>query len=72
LLPANAWKDAYEILSQAIDSDRAIIEIERLIAAKGAKFVHEKTDDDLLEVEETLPTRFGADAIVNTTAAEHP
>jgi D-amino-acid oxidase len=67
LLPENKWKDAYEILSPVVDSDRAIIEIERLITAKGAKLVREKVNDDLLDLEETLLARFKADAIVNAT-----
>jgi D-amino-acid oxidase len=67
LLPSKKWKDAYQILSPVIDSDRAIIEIERLIVTKGAKLVQERVNEDLLDVEETLLFRFKADAIVNAT-----
>ncbi|KAG6357623.1 hypothetical protein INS49_013500 [Diaporthe citri] len=39
----------------------------QLVAAKGAIFVTEEIQDDMLLIEDSLRARFGADAIVNCT-----
>lgn len=57
--------DAYEILSPQIDTDVAMEWLMQLVAAKGATFVTEEIQEDLLLIEDSLRARFGADAIVN-------
>ena len=54
-------------ISPVVDTDRALIAIEKLVGAKGAEFVHEKIEGDLLDLETDLRKRFNADAIVNAT-----
>jgi D-amino-acid oxidase len=60
-------KDAYEIDAPVIDTDRSSIWLMDLIKAKGAKFVTEAIQGDLLVQEWSLCSKFGADAIVNAT-----
>ncbi|KAF8186526.1 nucleotide-binding domain-containing protein [Mycena galopus ATCC 62051] len=71
--PSYGAVDAYEVLSPVIDTDRAMEWLTQLVASKGAKYVTETIEGDLLLVEDTLRARFTADAIVNCTGlgAEH-
>ncbi|KAF7303985.1 FAD-dependent oxidoreductase [Mycena indigotica] len=59
--------DAYEVLSPIIDTDQAMLWLTSLVLGKGASTVTENIADDLLDLEEGLLERFGADAIVNAT-----
>ncbi|KAK3996162.1 hypothetical protein QBC44DRAFT_232339 [Cladorrhinum sp. PSN332] len=59
--------DAYELLAPIIDTDRAMSWLMRFVAAKGATLVPEAVCGDLLDCEDELRIRFGADVIVNTT-----
>jgi D-amino-acid oxidase len=61
------WQDAYEHLSPVVDTDRALIAIEKLVKVKGANFVQERIDGDLIDLESELRARFNAGAIVNAT-----
>lgn len=65
--PQHGIVDAYEILSPQIDTDVAMEWLMQLVAAKGATFVTEEIQEDLLLVEDSLRARFCADAIVNCT-----
>lgn len=62
-----AVADAYEIQSPIIDTDVAMTWLMGLVKGKGAKFITETIDSDLLIVEKDLLARFSADAIVNCT-----
>ncbi|KAL1712771.1 FAD dependent oxidoreductase-domain-containing protein [Schizophyllum commune] len=66
-LDKERWLDAYEILSPLIDTDKALVTIQKLVEAKGAKLVTETVTKDLLEVEGDLLARYSADAIVNAS-----
>lgn len=59
--------DAYELLSPIIDTDQAMMWLMSLVHGKGATTITETITGDLLDQEETLRARFGADAIVNAT-----
>lgn len=65
--PRHGIVDAYEILSPQIDTDVAMEWLMQLVAAKGATFVTEEIQEDLLLIEDSLRARFSADAIVNCT-----
>lgn len=65
--PLHGIVDAYEILSPAIDTDVAMQWLMQLVAAKGATFVTEEIQEDLLLIEDSLRARFSAHAIVNCT-----
>lgn len=65
--PRHGIVDAYEILAPAIDTDIAMEWLMQLVAAKGASFVAEEVQEDLLLIEDSLRSRFSADAIVNCT-----
>lgn len=65
--PQHGVVDAYEILSPQIDTDVAMAWLMELVAAKGAAFVTEEIQEDLLQIEDSLRDRFCADAIVNCT-----
>lgn len=67
LEPLDRWQDAYEHLAPVIDTDHALIAIEKLVKAKGAEFVQERIDGDLISLESELRARFNAAAIVNAT-----
>lgn len=65
--PSYGAVDAYEVLSPIIDTDRAMEWLTQLVASKGAKYVTETIEGDLLLMEDTLRARFSAEAIVNCT-----
>ncbi|ERF71806.1 hypothetical protein EPUS_01721 [Endocarpon pusillum Z07020] len=65
--PRHGVVDAYEILSPVIDTDVAMKWLLDLVKGKGADFVTETIQDDLLVLETELRKRFSADAIVNCT-----
>lgn len=65
--PAYGAVDAYEHLAPVIDTDQSMAWLMQLVRAKGASFVTETLDGDLLEQEERLRHRFGVDIIVNAT-----
>ncbi|KAJ7124250.1 nucleotide-binding domain-containing protein [Mycena epipterygia] len=68
--PSYGAMDAYEMLAPIIDTDRAMEWLTELVASKGAEFVTETIEVDLLEVEDTLRTRFDAEAIVHCTGLQ--
>jgi D-amino-acid oxidase len=57
--------DAYELLVPAIGTDKATHWLTSLVKPKGAHFVTEAITTDLLTIENTLRSRFNADAIIN-------
>jgi len=59
--------DAYEHLAPVIDTDKAMTWLRSLVEAKGGQFVTETITGDLLDQEDDLLSRFGADAIINCT-----
>lgn len=65
--PSYGAVDAYELMAPVIDTDQAMMWLMSLVHGKGAATVTETITGDLLDQEETLRTRFGADAIVNAT-----
>lgn len=65
--PRHGIVDAYEVLSPQIDTDVAMEWLMQLVGAKGAIFVTEEIQEDLLLIEDSLRARFRADAIVNCT-----
>lgn len=65
--PQHGIVDAYEILSPQIDTDVSMEWLMQLVEAKGASFVTEEIQEDLLLIEDSLRARFCADAIVNCT-----
>lgn len=65
--PRHGIVDAYEILSPQVDTDVAMEWLMQLVAARGATFVTEEIQEDLLLIEDSLRARFSADAIVNCT-----
>ena len=65
--PRHGGVDAYEILSPVIDTDVAMKWLLDLVKGKGAEFVTETIQYDLLVLESELRKRFSADAIVNCT-----
>jgi D-amino-acid oxidase len=68
--PLYGVEDAYELLAPIIDTDRAMQWLMKLVEKKGASFVTETIAGDLLDVEDSLRTRFNADAIVNCTGLQ--
>uniref|UniRef100_D8Q542 FAD dependent oxidoreductase domain-containing protein n=2 Tax=Schizophyllum commune (strain H4-8 / FGSC 9210) TaxID=578458 RepID=D8Q542_SCHCM len=66
-LDEKKWLDAYEILSPLIDTDKALVNIQKLVVAKGATLVTGKVEKDLLEVEQELRSKYDAQVIVNAT-----
>ncbi|KAI0418744.1 nucleotide-binding domain-containing protein [Xylaria grammica] len=57
--------DAYELMAPIIDTDKAMHWLTSLVKSKGATFVTETIQDDLINVEDELRARFDADVIVN-------
>lgn len=62
--------DAYELLAPVIDTDKAMSWLMELVESKGANLVTETIQDDLVEIEDELRARFGADVIVNATGLQ--
>ncbi|KAG9511516.1 hypothetical protein KCV07_g10120, partial [Aureobasidium melanogenum] len=67
IAPSYGAIDAYEHLAPIIDTDQSMAWLMDLVKAKGGSFVTETLRGDLLEQEECLRHRFGADVIVNAT-----
>lgn len=65
--PGYGAVDAYELLAPVIDTDQAMLWLTSLVHSKGAATVTEAVRGDLLDQEDALRARFGADAIVNAT-----
>ncbi|KAK7034573.1 hypothetical protein VNI00_012201 [Paramarasmius palmivorus] len=65
--PVGKYQDAYEFLSPAIDSDRALKRIEQLVTAKGAIFKTGVIDQELFDIEGELLSEYGAQVLVNAT-----
>ncbi|KAI1825435.1 nucleotide-binding domain-containing protein [Xylaria intraflava] len=63
--PAYGAVDAYELMAPIIDTDKAMRWLTALVQSKGASFVTEAIENDLLDVEDDLRARFEADVIVN-------
>ncbi|KAJ8120132.1 hypothetical protein ONZ43_g3082 [Nemania bipapillata] len=63
--PSYGAVDAYELMAPIIDTDKAMQWLTALVEKKGAKFVTETINDDLIDVEDSLRARFNADVIVN-------
>ena len=59
--------DAYEIMAPIIDTDQAMGWLMNLVKSKGAKFITETINDDLLDIEDKLLARYSADCIINCT-----
>ncbi|KAI1330771.1 FAD dependent oxidoreductase [Xylariaceae sp. FL0255] len=62
--------DAYEIMAPIIDTDKAMYWLTGFVQRKGAKLVTETINGDLLDREESLRARFGADVIINCTGLQ--
>ncbi|KAJ7176953.1 nucleotide-binding domain-containing protein [Mycena filopes] len=65
--PTYGVVDAYELIAPVIDTDKAMVWLTALVASKGAKYVTETITGDLMQREDALRARFGADVIVNCT-----
>jgi hypothetical protein len=65
--PSYGAVDAYELMAPIIDTDQSMMWLMSLVHGKGATTVTETITGDLLDQEEILRARFGADAIVNAT-----
>ncbi|KAI2642153.1 nucleotide-binding domain-containing protein [Xylaria nigripes] len=63
--PSYGAVDAYELMAPIIDTDKAMRWLTELVKSKGASFVTESIENDLLEIEDSLRARFEADVIVN-------
>ncbi|KAJ2995369.1 hypothetical protein NUW58_g1288 [Xylaria curta] len=63
--PSYGARDAYELMAPVIDTDKAMHWLTSLVKSKGANFVTETIEDDLLNIEDSLRARFNADVIVN-------
>ncbi|KAJ8129693.1 hypothetical protein O1611_g3936 [Lasiodiplodia mahajangana] len=63
--PSYGAVDAYELMAPIIDTDKAMHWLTSLIEKKGAVYVTETIEDDLVNVEDSLRARFEADVIVN-------
>jgi D-amino-acid oxidase len=59
--------DAYEHLAPIIDTDQAMTWLMEVVKSKGAQLITETIVGDLLDQEDELRQRFGADIIVNAT-----
>ncbi|KAE8326172.1 hypothetical protein BDV39DRAFT_216003 [Aspergillus sergii] len=65
--PSYGAVDAYEHLAPIIDTDQCMSWLMQLVQAKGATLVTETLKGDILDHEESLRRRFGADVILNCT-----
>ncbi|KAI1851709.1 hypothetical protein JX265_010943 [Neoarthrinium moseri] len=68
--PSYGAVDAYELLAPIIDTDKAMVWLTQLVKSKGARYVTETIEDDLLVLEDELCARFSADVIVNCTGLQ--
>ncbi|KAK1227360.1 hypothetical protein PQX77_009644 [Marasmius sp. AFHP31] len=65
--PVHGGVDAYGIMAPVIDTDAAMKWLMGLVQAKGATLVTEAIKGDLLNQEDALRNRFGAEVIINCT-----
>ncbi|KAK1223404.1 hypothetical protein PQX77_013721 [Marasmius sp. AFHP31] len=65
--PEHGGVDAYGIMAPVIDTDAAMKWLMELVQAKGASLVTETIKGDLLNQEDALRERFGAEVIINCT-----
>ncbi|KAI5925467.1 nucleotide-binding domain-containing protein [Camillea tinctor] len=70
LNPEYGAVDAYEMMAPIIDTDQAMHWLTELVESKGASFVTETIHDDLIDIEDSLRSRFGADVIINCTGLQ--
>ncbi|KAI1635469.1 nucleotide-binding domain-containing protein [Biscogniauxia mediterranea] len=70
LNPEYGAVDAYEMMAPIIDTDQAMHWLTELVESKGASFVTETIHDDLVDIEDSLRSRFGADVIINCTGLQ--
>jgi glycine/D-amino acid oxidase-like deaminating enzyme len=68
--PSYGAVDAYELMAPIIDTDKAMHWLTELVESKGANFVTETIQDDLIHIEDLLRARFEADVIVNCAGLE--
>ncbi|KAI1506741.1 nucleotide-binding domain-containing protein [Biscogniauxia marginata] len=68
--PSYGAVDAYEMMAPIIDTDKAMHWLTELVESKGANFVTETVHDDLVDIEDSLRSRFGADVIINCTGLQ--
>ncbi|KAI1084729.1 FAD dependent oxidoreductase [Whalleya microplaca] len=68
--PSYGAVDAYELMAPVIDTDKAMTWLMELVESKGATLVTETIEDDLVEIEDSLRSRFNADLIINCTGIE--
>ncbi|KAI3327937.1 nucleotide-binding domain-containing protein [Xylariaceae sp. AK1471] len=68
--PSYGAVDAYELMAPIIDTDKAMHWLTELVESKGANFVTETIEDDLVDIEDSLRARFDADVIVNCAGLE--
>ncbi|KAI1281690.1 DAO-domain-containing protein [Xylaria sp. FL0933] len=68
--PSYGAVDAYELMAPIIDTDKAMHWLTSLVQSKGARFVTETINEDLIKVEDSLRARFNADVIVNCTGLQ--
>lgn len=57
--------DAYELLAPAIETDRSLHWLTKLVHEKGARLVTDTISTDLLTIENLLREHYGVDAIIN-------
>ncbi|KAI6080079.1 FAD dependent oxidoreductase [Hypoxylon rubiginosum] len=62
--------DVHELLAPVIGTDKAMGWLMELVRNKGANLVTETIRDSLVDMEDELRTRFGADVIVNATGLQ--
>ncbi|KAJ3737765.1 FAD dependent oxidoreductase [Lentinula guzmanii] len=60
-------KDAYQLISPAVDTDVYMMWLHFVLSCKGATFVTERIKGSLLDQEEELLSRFDAYAMINAT-----
>ncbi|CAJ2511970.1 Uu.00g075950.m01.CDS01 [Anthostomella pinea] len=68
--PSYGAVDAYELMAPVIDTDKAMHWLTELVESKGANLVTETIHDDLVDIEDSLRARFGADVIINCTGLQ--
>ncbi|KAI1389236.1 FAD dependent oxidoreductase [Hypoxylon trugodes] len=68
--PSYGAVDAYELLAPVIDTDKAMGWLMELVESKGANLITETIQDDLVEIEDSLLSRFEADVIINCTGLQ--
>ncbi|KAF8877515.1 FAD dependent oxidoreductase [Infundibulicybe gibba] len=59
--------DSYRHLAPVIDTDQYMVWLRSIVVAKGGKLITGRINGDLLQQEDRLLAKYGAQAIVNTT-----